>query len=117
MEKNTEYEEEFNTIKRYLALKPESTKVEVSCYTQVSLPIIDELIEKERLEQKNGYLVLARKRSMTEEKRRKLIEGLSAYRTKKEPENQKSKLVEDLENKYGRKSNYQIDELEEEEER
>lgn len=117
MEKDTNYEKEYNAIKRCLALRPESTKIEVCSYTQISLQIVDALIEEGRLEQKNGYLVLAKKHSMTEEKRRTLIEGLSAYKTKNEPENQKSKLVEDLEHKYGKKSNYQIDELEEDEER
>lgn len=107
MEENNVYEKEYKIIKYYLGLQPGSSKIQVSSNTQISIQIINELIEQGKFEEVRGELRVARKnkKTMPVERKMNIINELASYI---EDENEiskhqgQSKLVKDLEEKYGK---------------
>lgn len=107
MEKDVE-KSYYERVKNYVALKPESTKVQVSAFTGIPIDFIEDGISSGKFDEYNGYLRIARKNGMNSQRRnelaRKFAEGLRQeveplnVEKYKEPESQ---LVVDLQKKYG----------------
>ena len=95
-------------VKNYVALRPESTKVQVSANTGIPIKFIEKEIADGKFEEYNGYLRVTRKKGMNSQRRnelaRKFINGLHCeveslnVEKYKEPESQ---LVIDLNKRYG----------------
>ena len=102
-------EEYIEKIKNAIALKPGSTKIEISGLTGISILVIEKL---GRFEEKRGEIRTCKKSTMSNEDRKRAIEGLAKYKVDvasiDHVENSKygySKLVIDLEEKYGHNKN------------
>ena len=111
MENNVE-KSYYERVKNYVALKPESTKIQVSAFIGVPIDFIEAGIANGEFEEHNGYLRVARKKGMKPVRRNELSKKFANdlhYEVKpldtdsyKEP---KSQLVVDLQKKYGIKIN------------
>lgn len=105
-------EEYIEKIKNAIALKPGSTKIEISGLTGISILVIEKLVEEGRFEEKRGEIRTCKKSTMSNEDRKRAIEGLAKYKVDvapidhvKNPQDGYSKLVIDLEEKYGHNKN------------
>lgn len=103
-------EQYIEKIKNAIALRPGSSKIEISGLTGISIVIIEKLVEEGRFIEKKGELRTCKKSTMSNEDRKRAIEGLAKYKVDvasiDHVENSKygySKLVIDLEEKYGHK--------------
>lgn len=98
----------YERVKNYVALKPESTKVQVSSFTGIPIDFIEDGIASGKFEEYDGYLRITRKNGMNSQRRnelaRKFVDGLHCeveplnVEKYKEPESQ---LVIDLNKRYG----------------
>ena len=97
-------------VKNYVALRPESTKVQVSANTGIPIEFIEKEIADGKFEEHNGYLRVTRKKGMNSKRRNELakkfaeqlqcdVEPLNMDNYKK-PDSQ---LVIDLKKRYGSK--------------
>ena len=104
------YNEELKLIKRYLTLRPNSTKLEISSLTNVPIEDIDKFIEDEVITlTANGTLKIEKNKKSKEDARKKFAENLRNYekeninvnfsKTNNDPG---SKLVDDLKAKYNK---------------
>ncbi len=110
MEKDVE-KTYYERVKNYIALKPKSTKIEVSSYTRVPIEVVEKFIEEGRFEECGGILRKARKMSKSLQRENELrknflkqmhydVQPLNIEDTDKTSD---SKLVNDLKEKYGPK--------------
>ncbi len=98
----------YERVKNYVALKPESTKVQVSAFTGIPIDFIEDGIASGKFDEYNGYLRIARKNGMNSQRRnelaRKFAEGLHQEVEPLNMEKYKgpeSQLVVDLQKRYG----------------
>ena len=115
MEKDIE-KSYYERVKNYIALRPESTKIQVSADTGIPIDFIEDGISEGKFEEHDGYLIVARRKGMTPLRRNELaqkfanglhyeVEPLNAEKYKK-PESQ---LVIDLRKRYGNYDNSKDD--------
>lgn len=110
MEKDVE-KSYYEKVKKYITLRPKSTKVEVSAYARIPIDYIERAISDGKFEEYNGYLRVTRKKGMTTPRRnelaQKFVDGLHCEVEPLNTNNNKpeSKLVEDLQKRYGTHNN------------
>lgn len=105
MEKDVE-KSYYERVKNYVALKPESTKVQVSAYTGIPIDFIEDGISAGKFEEYDGYLRIARRKGMNPQRRNELAQKfVSQLHCDVKPiivgNKSDSKLVEDLKKRYG----------------
>ena len=105
-------EQYIEKIKNAIALRPGSSKIEISGLTGISISIIEKLVEEGRFVEKRGEIRTCKKSTMSNEDRRRAIEGLAKYKVDVTPvahvgnsNDGHSQLVIDLEEKYGHNKN------------